>query len=379
MITMEYVPGIKINNIEKIEEAGIDRQLLAKRSAESYLTQLCRHGFFRKSLYPCYFWLTSCSTCHSNWPICVCPCLCADCDPHPGNLACDAEEGGRLIYYDFGMMDELKPQVKKGLVDLIFAVYENDAREMCDALEEIGVLRRGVDRVSVEKLARTFLAEFARGIKPGEKWSSDCPDQQRERGKQRRKQLGADLFAIGSDVPFKFPPTFTFVFRAFTSLDGVGKGLDAKYDLTRIAQPYLKELIDLRDGSATVSLLNSWGKKLGLRPTDICDSVQQPRKIVNIERILTKMEQGDLKLRVRVLESERAFRRMDIVQGNIALGIAASTFLNIGILLSTLNNPPKTISAACRGAFILAAIFGLQLPVGMLRLSALDKKFATFA
>ena len=48
VITMEYVPGIKINDIEKIEAAGIDRTLLAKYSAESYLTQLCRHGFFRK-------------------------------------------------------------------------------------------------------------------------------------------------------------------------------------------------------------------------------------------------------------------------------------------------------------------------------------------
>jgi ABC1 atypical kinase-like domain len=48
VVTMEYVPGIKINDIQRIEEAGIDRQLLAKRSAEAYLTQLCRHGFFRK-------------------------------------------------------------------------------------------------------------------------------------------------------------------------------------------------------------------------------------------------------------------------------------------------------------------------------------------
>ena len=49
VITMEYVPGIKINDIARIEAAGIDRNLLAKRSAESYLSQICRHGFFRKT------------------------------------------------------------------------------------------------------------------------------------------------------------------------------------------------------------------------------------------------------------------------------------------------------------------------------------------
>jgi predicted unusual protein kinase regulating ubiquinone biosynthesis (AarF/ABC1/UbiB family) len=55
IITMEYVPGIKINDIKAIELAGIDRELLAKRSAESYLTQLCRHGFFRKFSSPIVF------------------------------------------------------------------------------------------------------------------------------------------------------------------------------------------------------------------------------------------------------------------------------------------------------------------------------------
>ena len=198
VIVMEYVPGIKVNNIAAIEAAGIDRQLLAKRSAESYLTQLCRHGFFH-------------------------------CDPHPGNLACDAVEGGRLIYYDFGMMDELSTEVKTGLVNLVFGIYENEVKEVCDALEVMGVLKRGVDRVSIEKIVRFFLGEFSNGIKPGEKWVSQLsPEEQREIQKQRRLKLGADLFSVGNDVPFKFPPTFTFVFRAFTSLDGIGKGLDPK-------------------------------------------------------------------------------------------------------------------------------------------------------
>lgn len=369
VVTMEYVPGIKINDIKKIEAAGIDRQLLAKRSAESYLTQICRHGFFRKLQM-----LTILQTVVYN----LRACSYVDCDPHPGNVACDAEQGGRLIYYDFGMMDELKPQVKSGLVDLIFGIYENDVKESCNALEQIGVLKKGVDRLSVEKIARFFLSEFQNGIKPGEKWVSQLPgEKQAEIRKQRRQQLGADLFSVGSDVPFKFPPTFTFVFRAFTSLDGIGKGLDTGYDITRLAQPFLKELVDLRDGSATVSIFKSFAKQVGWRPIDFKNAITQPRKVAYLEETLSKMEQGDLKLRVRVLESERSFKKIELEQKNLGIALAASTFLNAAILLGS-QSPAGQLSAAARGAYALAAIFGIQVPIGILKLKALEKKFAGF-
>lgn len=64
-----------------------------------------------------------------------------------GNVACDEEGGGRLIFYDFGMMDEFKPNVRSGLVNLIFSTYENDPRAVCDALEEMGILKAGSDRI----------------------------------------------------------------------------------------------------------------------------------------------------------------------------------------------------------------------------------------
>jgi ABC1 atypical kinase-like domain len=83
VIVMEYVPGVKINNGTAIDEMGLDRDRLARLSVESYLQQLLRHGLFHA-------------------------------DPHPGNVAVDAVDGGRLIYYDFGMMGRIQPRVRCG-------------------------------------------------------------------------------------------------------------------------------------------------------------------------------------------------------------------------------------------------------------------------
>ncbi|CAM9781939.1 unnamed protein product, partial [Choristocarpus tenellus] len=187
-----------------------------------------------------------------------------------GNVACDESNGGRLIFYDFGMMDEFRPNVKSGLVNLIFSTYENDARACCDALVEMGILKAGADRIrqedwGVEKIARSFLQEFTNTLQNGKdaKWTSEMEKEEKKAiRKARRAKLGEDLLSVSGDVPFKFPPTFTFVFRAFTSLDGIGKGLDSKYDLTRLAQPYLQELLDLRDGSFALSVVKGFAKQV---------------------------------------------------------------------------------------------------------------------
>lgn len=66
-------------------------------------------------------------------------------DLSPGNLACDAVDGGRIIFYDFGMMDQLTMPLKRGLVNLIFGIYGNDVKEVVDSLEEMDVIRKVLD------------------------------------------------------------------------------------------------------------------------------------------------------------------------------------------------------------------------------------------
>lgn len=49
-------------------------------------------------------------------------------DPHPGNLAIDVDE--TLIYYDFGMMGDIKSFTRERLLELFYSVYEKDAKKV---------------------------------------------------------------------------------------------------------------------------------------------------------------------------------------------------------------------------------------------------------
>ena len=130
VLTMEYAPGIKVNRAAELDAAGVDRALLARRTVESYLQQLLTHGFFHA-------------------------------DPHPGNVAADAGAGGgRLIYYDFGMMGQIPADVRGGLLELFYGVYQRDPDRCIDALFAMGVLVPGGDRTAVRRTAQFFLDSF---------------------------------------------------------------------------------------------------------------------------------------------------------------------------------------------------------------------------
>jgi len=295
VLVMEYVAGRKINDPPET----CDPVALASRLTTSYLDQLCRHGFFH-------------------------------CDPHPGNVACDdAYPGGRIIYYDFGMMETIEPEVKKGFVDLVFSLYKNEPLVAVDALETMGVLRPTIDRYSIERIARTYVNTFAETVSGEALWDNqlDAEDARRRR-RARRAKLGADLFSAQADRPFVLPPKFTFVFRAVSTIDGIGKSLDRTFDLTKLASPYMRELADLRDGSAFKTAALELLQRLGLRPADLGQVVTQPRTVANLDRSLRRLETGELKLRVRAVECESTVERIETRQKLTTFALAAGLLLN---------------------------------------------------
>ena len=272
VVTLEYAPGIKISNYEALEAAGIDRKIIARQGAEAYLHQLLDHGFFHA-------------------------------DPHPGNIAVSPE--GTLIFYDFGMMGQIKSGIREQLMQTLFGIAQKDADRIVVSLVELGALSPVDDMGPVRRSIQYMLDHFM--DKPFENQSVSA--------------ISEDLYELAYDQPFRFPATFTFVMRAFSTLEGVGKGLDPEFNFMEVAQPFAMQIMTNGNGTEGNSFLNELGRQAAQVSST---ALSLPRRL---EDTLEKLERGDLRVRVRSIETERLLRRQNGMQmgTNYALIISAFT------------------------------------------------------
>jgi predicted unusual protein kinase regulating ubiquinone biosynthesis (AarF/ABC1/UbiB family) len=273
VLTLEYLPGIKISHYEALEAAGLDRKLIARLGAKAYLQQLLNDGFFHA-------------------------------DPHPGNIAVDPD--GALIFYDFGMMGRIKTNVREQLMETLFGIAEKNSERVVASLVELGALSPVDDMGPVRRSIQYMLDHFM--DKPFEN--------------QSVASISDDLYEIAYDQPFRFPATFTFVMRAFSTLEGVGKGLDPEFNFMEVAKPFALQIMTTNgNGSNGNSFLNELGRQAAQVSTT---ALSLPRRI---EDTIEKLERGDLRVRVRSIESDRILRRISSIQlgTNYTLLISAFT------------------------------------------------------
>lgn len=300
VLTLEYLPGIKVDDRESLEAQGINLDQVIQLGICSYLKQLLQDGFFQS-------------------------------DPHPGNLAVTSQ--GELIFYDFGTMAEVKSVAQSQMMQTFFAVLRKDTDQVVETLIYMGLIEPISDLSSVRRIVRFLLDNFR-----------DKPVDIRA-----FEQISEEVYIMFKQQPFRLPAQMTFIIKSLTTLDGIARALDPQYNLLAASKPFLQSItLSQKQGTMLGNLAKQAGNFLK-------SQWNKPSKSERIVRDLQeRFNQGELQVRVRSLESERTLKRIYLAIKTLVYAcLTGFSLVSALILMSTEYQKLVIIPFGLSGLFCL--------------------------
>jgi predicted unusual protein kinase regulating ubiquinone biosynthesis (AarF/ABC1/UbiB family) len=279
ILTLEYRPGIKINDKAALQACGINITKVNERGISCYLKQLLQDGFFQV-------------------------------DPHPGNMAINPD--GSIIFYDFGMMSEIGTLNKDQMIKTFFAILKKDSNEVVDTLISMGLIEPMPNMTPVKRLITFLLDKF-----------TDKPLDVKALG-----EVKSELYQMFEQQPFRLPAQMIFILKALTTLDGIARTLDPQYNLTASAQPFVRSIaITKSKGNAIAQLSKQTKDFLQYQLT------KPNRTEVLFQKLEERVERGELQLIVKNVESDRILRRIYLAVKALIYACLTGFSLLAGLIL----------------------------------------------
>ena len=314
LLVLEWIDGIKINDYDALDAAGIDRLEVANRTVEAYFHQFFEEGFFHA-------------------------------DPHPGNIfikQSTLDEGPVIEFVDFGMVGSITNTMKKAMKDLFLGFLTRDSETIVGALSSLGFIGKGANTSALERGLSLLLDQYY-GMTLGEARDMDYPEVADEVGKLLYGQ------------PFQIPAQFAYTGRAVSTLVGVSTGLAPDFNLIEVAVPYARKFLGLNTEDI--------GRTIQQLLAQLIDTVNTLLKMPHTsERILTKLEAGQFVINIGgdIGIGATAFRRRERngAEAAFPLALALMFIACLGAAAFFLYDHNQLLAILALG---LAAFLGLRL------------------
>ncbi|KAF6265823.1 hypothetical protein COO60DRAFT_1633263 [Scenedesmus sp. NREL 46B-D3] len=146
-------------------------------------------------------------------------------DPHPGNLIRTTD--GKICVLDFGLMTEVTPEQRIALVEYIAHLSIQDWENVARDLQTLGFIPADAGDPVAMGMAQplgNILVQLSGG------------------GGAAKLNIDAvmgELEDLGSRYPFRIPPFFTLILRAFSVIEGIALAVDPDYSIVQECFPYL--------------------------------------------------------------------------------------------------------------------------------------------
>jgi predicted unusual protein kinase regulating ubiquinone biosynthesis (AarF/ABC1/UbiB family) len=191
VLTMEYVPGVKITDIAALDAMNIDRPMLITRVHRLFFKMLLRHNIFHA-------------------------------DPHPGNIS--VADNGSIILYDFGMVGRLDDKTRLRLIRLYLGMIDKDPTRTVNVLMELGTLEPTVNRHVVEKAIELSIQSLYG----------------KEVDKMEVKALTDLANKTMSRFPFRLPKNLALYMRMASIIEGIYQHHKVKFQFVKVLAKILE-------------------------------------------------------------------------------------------------------------------------------------------
>ena len=221
VMTLDWAEGTNMADNPAIDAAGHDRQALAARVLQLFLSHALRDGYFHA-------------------------------DMHQGNLK--VAVNGNIIAYDFGIMGRLDEYTRKVYAEILFGFIRKDYRRVAEVHFEAGYVPADRD-----------IDEFARALRAvGE------PIFGMDASRISMARLLAYLFEVTERFGMETRTELILLQRTMVVVEGVARSLDPHINIWQVGQPvvegYIKDNIGpkafLRDLVKTARILSRFGPRL---------------------------------------------------------------------------------------------------------------------
>jgi ubiquinone biosynthesis protein len=312
VLTMDFIDGVKISDLEGLRKRGIDRKQLALLGGEMVFKQIFEDGFFHA-------------------------------DPHPGNLF--ALEGNIIAPVDYGMVGRLSGTTMDELADLLIAVVNWYPEGIVKVYEDVEVIGEDTNLRALEADIADFLYKYHK-----------IPLSRLD-----MKTLINEAFEIIRRHDIRIQSDLMLFSKAVITYEEVGKMLDPDYDLVTQMIPYAKKLA-YRKFRPKALLKDVLAASIDLRELLV-------RSPFELKRIIKKLGRGRLSFTFQHKGLERLILELDRSSNRVSFSLIIAAIIVGSSLIMRLETKYTLLGYPLFGilGYIFAGVLGVWLVIAILR------------
>jgi ubiquinone biosynthesis protein len=278
VLTLERIDGLRIDQIEALDAAGIDRPALARRAARIVLDEVFVQRFFHA-------------------------------DPHPGNFAVLPD--GRIAAYDFGMVGQLSPRTSRALLALLRAGVAEDSDRVIDAAIDLDIVQGQLDRPA-------FARDVGRLI---DRYKTIRVD-------EINVQLAIrDITTLIRTHRLRLPADLALLLKTLAMHEFSARKLDPSFAPIEVAAPYAQRAFVERYRPS------AWLSRLAASSDDAFELLLEgPQRV---DRLLSLIERGNIQTSMRLADWEKMLAQMQALVNRLVIAwLVGASLISLSVLLA---------------------------------------------